>query len=265
MESQYSLVSIVTVVYNGFTDIEATINSVLNQSYPAIQYIIIDGGSTDGTLSIIEKYRSQIDIIISEQDQGIYDAMNKAIEYCAGAWINFMNCGDFFYSTETIAGIFNEEMFDLPDLIYGNHKALQRGNLISKIPAPLEDLWKGMTIQHQSTFIKTSILKESPFNIKYLYAADYDVFYKNLKKGVKIKYINKYLSIVTAEGFSETNSVATYLEFWQIASKYEQNSLLIEKHYRWVIKNRKFVSLIKKTFPFLNRLRSKFRGNAQQY
>ena len=71
MESQYSLVSIVTVVYNGFTDIEATINSVLNQSYPAIQYIIVDGGSTDGTISIIEKYRSQIDIIISEPDQGI--------------------------------------------------------------------------------------------------------------------------------------------------------------------------------------------------
>lgn len=261
MNSAYP-VSVVTVVYNDFTHIEATINSVLNQTYPAIQYVVVDGGSKDGTLSIIEKYRSQIDIIISEPDQGIYDAMNKAIKYCSGAWINFMNCGDIFYSSETIAGIFNEEMFDLPDVIYGNHKALQRGNLISKIPAPLEDLWKGMTIQHQSTFIKTSILKESPFNTIYSYAADYDVFYKNFKTGAKIKYINNYLSIVTAEGFSETNSLATYLEFWQIASKYEQNSLLIDKHYRWVIKKRKFVYLVKKIFPFLNRLWSKFRSNA---
>jgi len=92
------LISVVTVVYNGEKHLEQTIKSVLDQGYDNIEYIIIDGGSTDGTLEIIKKYEDAIDYWVSESDGGIYDAMNKAISLATGEWINFMNSGDDFFS-----------------------------------------------------------------------------------------------------------------------------------------------------------------------
>ena len=90
------LITIVTVVYNGQEHLEETILSVVNQTYSNIEFIIIDGGSTDNTIDIIHKYEHAIDYWISEKDEGIYDAMNKASELAKGKWINYMNCGDSF-------------------------------------------------------------------------------------------------------------------------------------------------------------------------
>jgi glycosyltransferase involved in cell wall biosynthesis len=91
-----ALVSVITVVFNDVSNIEATIQSVLAQTYVNVEYIIVDGGSTDGTLDVINKYRDCIDFLISESDVGIYDAMNKGISVATGNWINFMNAGDTF-------------------------------------------------------------------------------------------------------------------------------------------------------------------------
>ena len=90
------LISVVTVCYNAADTIEKTMLSVLNQTYHDIEYIIIDGGSTDGTVEIIRKYADRIAYWVSEPDKGIYDAMNKGIKVATGEWINFMNAGDEF-------------------------------------------------------------------------------------------------------------------------------------------------------------------------
>jgi glycosyltransferase involved in cell wall biosynthesis len=90
------------VSYNAVLTIEQTILSVINQTYPHIEYIIIDGGSTDGTVDIIKKYANRIAYWVSEPDKGIYDAMNKGIRTAKGEWINFMNAGDLFYSKDTL-------------------------------------------------------------------------------------------------------------------------------------------------------------------
>lgn len=102
------LISVVTVSYNAVSTIEQTILSVINQTYPHIEYIIIDGGSTDGTVDIIKKYADKIAYWVSEPDKGIYDAMNKGIKVATGEWINFMNSGDCLYRNDTIEKILNK-------------------------------------------------------------------------------------------------------------------------------------------------------------
>jgi Glycosyl transferase family 2 len=99
------LISVITVVFNGEKKIEQTIQSVINQNYENIEYIIIDGGSNDRTTDIIDKYSDRIDFWKSEKDLGIYDAMNKGIALATGKWLNFMNCGDIFYSHQSLSQV----------------------------------------------------------------------------------------------------------------------------------------------------------------
>ena len=118
MQQNKPLITVVTVVFNGAKLLDDTIKSVINQTYSNIEYIIIDGCSTDGTLDIIEKYRDEISWV-SEHDKGIYDAMNKGIALANGKWINFMNAGDSFYSLSTIADVFVGNKYD-EDVLFGN-------------------------------------------------------------------------------------------------------------------------------------------------
>lgn len=113
-------ISVVTVCYNAINDIEKTILSVINQTYSNIEYIIIDGGSTDGTMDIVNKYKDKIDVIVSEPDKGIYDAMNKGIDRATGDWINFMNAGDCFFNNVALENVFprNYESVNF-DILYG--------------------------------------------------------------------------------------------------------------------------------------------------
>jgi glycosyltransferase involved in cell wall biosynthesis len=103
MQDNISKITIITVVFNDKLNIERTIKNVLEQDYKEIEYIVIDGGSTDGTLEILKKYSGEIDVLISEKDRGIYDAMNKGIRLSTGNWICFMNSGDIFNSKSSIS------------------------------------------------------------------------------------------------------------------------------------------------------------------
>ena len=105
------------------------IESVLNQTYPDIEYIIIDGGSTDGTIDIIKKYVDKIAYWISEQDDGLYDAMNKGIRIASGDYINFMNAGDIFTSSDVVESIFSNELEDA-DISKKNMKDIKKSNVV---------------------------------------------------------------------------------------------------------------------------------------
>ena len=114
-----TLISIVTVSYNAVLTIEQTILSVINQTYPNVEYIIIDGGSTDGTVDIIKKYANKIAYWVSEPDKGIYDAMNKGGLKATGDFIQFLNAGDWFENEHVIEKIF-KDWYKRVDVIYGD-------------------------------------------------------------------------------------------------------------------------------------------------
>lgn len=103
-----SLITVITVVFNGNDSLEETIQSVINQTYDNVEYIVIDGGSTDGTLDIIKQHEGKIDRWLSEEDSGIYDAMNKGINLANGEWINFMNSGDVFHDNDVLLNFYKE-------------------------------------------------------------------------------------------------------------------------------------------------------------
>ena len=252
-------ISVVTVVYNAVAVLEDTILSILGQTYTELQFIVIDGGSIDGTLDVLKRYHSRIDVLISEPDNGIYDAMNKAIPLCNGDWTIFMNVGDIFYSPDTLDHLFSCINHKGVSIIYGNHIAAYGSLQVFKYPRPLKDLWKGMTIQHQSIFVRTEILRNRSFNLTYKFAADYDLFYECYKNGYKIEHIDTFISIVEAKGFSESNSLKTYNEFKTIASKFENNAPYINAYYKRILLKRKLIGIIRFAFPFIDNLRLLFK------
>ena len=156
------LCTIITVVYNGEDFLEETILSVINQTYENIQYIVIDGGSTDGTLDIIEKYKYKINYWHSEPDNGIYDAMNKGINLANGQWMNFLNAGDSFVDKNVLENIFTKEIDDAT-LMYGDIIAQkENGEQLLVYAIALkgdQSIKKGMKVCHQAIFYHKNIME----------------------------------------------------------------------------------------------------------
>lgn len=158
------LVTVVTVCRNVKSSLEKTMNSLLHQSYAHIDYVIIDGASTDGTPEMLGKTEGIR--WISEPDKGIYDAMNKGIRMAEGEWVIFMNAGDVFASDDTLSKVFSVERD--ADVIYGD---VIKGDNIKKAEPPHNG--HRMYFCHQSAFVRTSCLKEFPFDIQHRMSADF--------------------------------------------------------------------------------------------
>lgn len=208
------LVSIITVVFNAVKDIEKTLQSVLSQSYNNIEYIVIDGGSTDGTVDIIRKYSDRIDYWISESDNGIYDAMNKGVNIAHGEWINFMNCGDLFADNIIVEYLMKYIYTKECDVLYGD-VILKRNKVLKRKKAlDMESIKYSLPFCHQSSFVKLSILKKCPFNLSFSLAADYEFFYRlYYKTNCKFLYVDKVIAVYESTfGISSVNRRKTYDE-----------------------------------------------------
>ncbi|MCT7977395.1 glycosyltransferase family 2 protein [Laspinema olomoucense] len=198
------LVSIVTVVYNAEMYLEKTIQSVINQTYENIEYIIIDGGSQDLTLEIIKKYEEKISYWISESDLGIYDAMNKGIALCKGDIIGIMNAGDI-YTTEAVSTVINSyENSPISQIIVGNCKVtldfehskwVVVSGKIDKLPYK--------TLPHPSVFVTLSVYKEQGlYNTSFRIAGDYDFLCRCFNKKVKFIHVDTVIAIASQPGLS---------------------------------------------------------------
>lgn len=214
------LVSIVTVVFNGEREIENTMLSVINQTYQNIEYIIIDGGSLDGTVAIIKKYDKVIDFWSSEKDFGIYHAMNKGIDLASGRWINFMNCGDSFFSLDTVELIFSKPLCDEVQIIYGDHEVVYSSGRRKIVKAGSSvNLWKGSQFCHQSSFSKLDYHKSNKFNLRNEIVADFEYFYLAFKKNVRFKYVDTVLASFSAGGISDIKRFKSIRGWMSIVEK----------------------------------------------
>jgi len=157
------LISIITVVFNGEKYLEETIQSVINQSYDNVEYIIIDGGSTDGTVDIIKKYEGQIDYWVSEKDKGIYDAMNKGCVLALGDGINFLNAGDW-YNGDVI-----NSKIKIPSLVPVKFTEKNKIKRFTRKKAA----WLGMPYCHQGVFFKN---RKKLYSELYKISSDYQYF-----------------------------------------------------------------------------------------
>jgi glycosyltransferase involved in cell wall biosynthesis len=216
-------ITIITVVYNARTLIEGTIKSILQQTYPGIEYIIIDGASTDGTLEVIEKYRSVVAVIQSEKDQGIYDAMNKGLKKATGDYVLFINAGDSLADQDILSTIFNTQ--PEADVYYGNTEIIDvHGNSLGerRLKPPVRLTWRslrfGMCVSHQSFIARRSLC--DLYNLNYKISSDIDWVIRILRRSAMIIHVNQTISKFLEGGSSSENRNAALRERFQIMVKH---------------------------------------------
>ncbi len=239
--------SIITVTYNAEAVLEDTIQSIVTQTYKNVEYIIIDGGSQDRTMHIVNRYRTHIHAIVSEPDKGLYDAMNKGLKLASGEYVCFLNAGDCLHEDDTLhlmvhalteAQSASPEM-PLPDVLYGETEIVDaEGHFIRmrRFSAPEHLTWKsfrqGMLVCHQAFFARRELAE--PYDLQYRFSADFDWCIRVMKKSRLL--FNTHLTIVDylQEGLTTRNHRASLIERFHIMRRhYGLPSTLI--HHAWFV------------------------------
>lgn len=214
-------ISVITVVYNAARDLTKTIKSVLSQNNCNLEYIIIDGESTDGTVDIIKKYQPKLTYWISEKDTGIYDAMNKGIDQANGDWIVFMNAGDCFCDENTINRV-SSSLDSTVDIVSGDIYLCHEDTKEYTKARGVEKAMEGMFCFHQTMFTRAELCKKYKFDTGFKIAADYDFTLKCLMNGARFKYLPYAIADFAAGGLSEKLILKARIEDMFIQSKYLQ-------------------------------------------
>ncbi len=242
------LISVITVVYDGESDLDATLQSSIGQTYPNIEILVIDGGSTDRTVEVIRRFDRSIDYWVSERDNGIYDAMNKGLARATGDWVIFMNGGDQFHSSAVIQALHDRGAFSRYDLVYGDcemvcangYKRILRSRRV-------ENLWKGIVCSHQSLFAKRSLFKDNPFdnsggitrdaskretgNRRQLFESEFQFALKCYVEKRSFGRVPIVISRVAAGGTSHPERVAIAFSLYNVVKKFKPSLKTILYHW----------------------------------
>jgi glycosyltransferase involved in cell wall biosynthesis len=259
-------ISIITVCYNSQDTIGFTLNSILNQDYKNIEHIIIDGGSTDNTLNIINQYNFKNKIFISEKDKGIYDAMNKGIARSTGEIVTTLNADDIYHNNSTISDVVklikespNEKIF-IGNIIFFKNNIFN--NIVRIYDAKFFKKWMlniGVMPPHPSTFIKKEIYKIYNYNTNFKIAADFEFFLRLFKiNNYNFKYLDLTIIRMRTGGISGKNIMSYLISTIEIYKAFQENK--IKKNYFTILaripfKLNQFVTYFKKekinsTFKF---------------
>lgn len=241
MKSQSkALVSVITIVYNGEKEIENTIQSVINQKNVDIEYIVIDGKSTDNTVNIIKQYSKYIAKYISESDKGIYDAMNKGIGLATGQWLFFLNAGDVFCCDNSLASLVDVTYDNNDyDIFSGKVRIVDtQGNFLNSyhplVKGSENTLKYENCVAHQACLIKKGVIdKFGGFDDSYRIQGDYELWVKLLSNGCRFKFLDLVISDFNNDGISSNPK-------YSLISRHE--ALAIQKKY-YLINQKKYIFL----------------------
>lgn len=218
--------SVITVTYNAEAVLEDTIQSVISQTYHHVEYIIVDGASKDGTLTLINRYKDRISQVISEPDKGLYDAMNKGIKSATGDYLCFLNAGDSFHEDDTLQKMVHTlNGSELPDVLYGETALVDKvGHFVRmrRLAAPERLTWKsfkqGMLVCHQAFFAKRTLAE--PYDLQYRFSADFDWCIRIMKKARTLHNTHLTLIDYLDEGMTTQNRKASLRERFRIMVRY---------------------------------------------
>jgi len=216
----FPLISIVMVTWNAERYFRQALESVVSQDYPNKEIIVMDGGSTDGTLSILKEFGDSVDYWISEPDKGIYDAMNKGILLCSGDWIGFKNADDWY--APGALRILSQKIQEYPEvgLWYGNSYSVLQDEPLRVAPffTDHKSLGSNPGIDHRSSFVNADIHKETLFDLQYRLAADLDVFWRLRKSGILFQHTGVFMAYKRFGGASDGTRILS--ESFRINRKY---------------------------------------------
>ncbi len=218
--------SIITVTYNAGAVLEDTIQSVITQTYRNVEYIIVDGGSKDHTLDIINRYREHIHTLVSEPDKGLYDAMNKGIRLATGDYLCFLNAGDELHEDDTLQLMVHSITgTELPDVLYGETAIVdEEGHFLRmrRLSAPEDLNWKsfkdGMLVCHQAFFPRRELAE--PYDLRYRFSADFDWCIRIMKKSHTLHNTHLILIDYLNEGMTTRNHRASLHERFRIMCRH---------------------------------------------
>jgi glycosyltransferase involved in cell wall biosynthesis len=240
-----ALLSIITVVYNRKVDIEKTLKSVTQQQFNDFEYIVIDANSTDGTKEFLQAHEEKIDILISEKDHGIYDAMNKGLRLAKGKFVTFMNAGDTFDNKYVLQHIF-DRLPENTDAIYGDtlfvdaqDNSLGLMSEVRKRPLKKDFSWKdmkeGMLFCHQSFIIKKSLCTD--YSLQYPLSADIDWIINGLKHCQKTYFFEESpIAHFQLGGASHQNHFASLKDRFYVLNKHFGFFLTLFVHFKLIFK-----------------------------
>lgn len=216
-------ISIITVVYNAEETIRDCIESVQKQDYPDIEHIIIDGASTDGTVRIIKSYGDVVSLLVSEPDEGLYDAMNKGIKLATGDVVGILNADDFYTDNRVLSKVASAFMGSNVDAVYGDLQYVARGDISKKTrfwqagECEESKLQSGWTIPHPTLFVNKKVYEklDKLFDTDFKIAADYELILRLLKvEKIKIKYTPETF-VCMREGGNSAKSFRQRIRGWK--------------------------------------------------
>ena len=220
--------SIITINFNNRDGLRKTIESVVNQTWQEFEYIIIDGGSTDGSVEVIKEFADRIDYWVTEPDKGIYDAMNKGIDQAKGEYCLFMNSADTIYENTTLEKV-NAEL-DGTDIISG--KMLFENGCFATPPSSISaKFFFSNTLPHQATFIRTQLLKQQPYDTNYRIVSDWKFWIETLVfNNSSYKNNSGIIALFDSSGISSLNVQLRFQEQEQVLSTLYLPKILADYH-----------------------------------
>jgi len=234
--------SVITVTYNAAPTLERTLKSVREQTYPHIEHLIVDGESKDNTVALIRHYAHEKMVWVSEPDQGLYDAMNKAAGMAGGDYLCFLNAGDTFFTPDSVEKMMLAvEAGNAPNIIYGETAIVdERGVFLHmrRLKAPAKLTWKsfrqGMVVCHQAFIVKKEIFE--PYDLSYRFSSDFDWCIRMMKKASSIHNTRLTLINYLNEGMTTTHRRASLKERYDIMVKHYGPVSTIFHHIWFVIR-----------------------------